>query len=296
MGLKPNGPPGAGTPVWHTVRQPLRHRHVAGHCHAHLTSWRLCSAEPSVCRVAGSPPACSGPPPCPMAAASHSDTPRWPCRVEEILAYVKDVKSTYPELWVEATEFGPTDDMSNIFAAFEGVATSNTPLFKGVDLFTFNEDHTKITGVEGELGQGEGDRRAFWDKGGAWFLSPAVMEWGGLLPGAPGAGAHHQSGLRAVLRTSKNATSSSPPSMPICSVPQQLAGCQGPRGEEEGDAEGGRRRRRPLMRFSLPPSRRLLSTSVFVSDRSGANTVLRTILASPCPPMLSRRRNPFKLC
>ncbi|KAL6766707.1 hypothetical protein ACKKBG_A37040 [Auxenochlorella protothecoides x Auxenochlorella symbiontica] len=68
--------------------------------------------------------------------------------VREVLEYVHQVKKSYPDLWVEATEFGPAEGGQAIFAAFEGLATEKTPLFKGIDLFRFNDDITRITEVE----------------------------------------------------------------------------------------------------------------------------------------------------
>lgn len=65
--------------------------------------------------------------------------------------YVRQVKKAYPQLWVEAVNFGPSEDGKSIFAAFEGLATDTTPLFKGVDLFRFNDDVSRIVEVEGVL-------------------------------------------------------------------------------------------------------------------------------------------------
>lgn len=75
-------------------------------------------------------------------------------RVDEILDYVRQVKKAYPQLWVEAVNFGPSEDGKSIFAAFEGLATDTTPLFKGVDLFRFNDDVSRIVEVEGVLDMG----------------------------------------------------------------------------------------------------------------------------------------------
>jgi hypothetical protein len=54
-----------------------------------------------------------------------------------------------PFLQVRPTQFGVMD-ATTLFVAFEGRATSHTPLFKGIDLFRFNDSATKITEVEGE--------------------------------------------------------------------------------------------------------------------------------------------------
>lgn len=74
--------------------------------------------------------------------------------MDEILDYVRQVKKAYPQLWVEAVNFGPSEDGKSIFAAFEGLATDTTPLFKGVDLFRFNDDVSRIVEVEGVLDMG----------------------------------------------------------------------------------------------------------------------------------------------
>lgn len=66
------------------------------------------------------------------------------------MGYVREVKRAYPKLWVEAVDFGPSEDGRSIFAAFEGLATDATPLFKGVDHFRFNDDVSRIVEVEGK--------------------------------------------------------------------------------------------------------------------------------------------------
>ena len=53
-------------------------------------------------------------------------------------------------LQVRPTQFGVVDNRT-LFVAFEGRATGHTPLFKGVDLFYFNDSATKITEIEGGL-------------------------------------------------------------------------------------------------------------------------------------------------
>lgn len=67
--------------------------------------------------------------------------------VKEIQEYVAQLKRDYPNLWVKATQFGVANPTS-MFVAFEGKADDRLPLFKGVDLFCFNQHATKIKEIQ----------------------------------------------------------------------------------------------------------------------------------------------------
>ncbi|KAI3430630.1 hypothetical protein D9Q98_005223 [Chlorella vulgaris] len=67
--------------------------------------------------------------------------------IMEYQQYVQELKQAYPSIWVRPTQFGIVDSHT-LFVAFEGRAAEDTPLFKGVDLFHFNDHATKIKEVQ----------------------------------------------------------------------------------------------------------------------------------------------------
>ncbi|KAL4451238.1 hypothetical protein ABPG77_009310 [Micractinium sp. CCAP 211/92] len=67
--------------------------------------------------------------------------------IPEYQRFVRDLKQAYPDIFVRPTSFGVIDDHT-MFVAFEGRATSHTPPFKGVDLFCFNHEATKIREIQ----------------------------------------------------------------------------------------------------------------------------------------------------
>ena len=58
------------------------------------------------------------------------------------------VKLLYPDFYVHATEVAPSPDGNTLFVTYEGQASSKTPPFRGVDVFRFTPDGSKIAEVD----------------------------------------------------------------------------------------------------------------------------------------------------